>query len=82
MSKNAEILRTYISCHDTHICQKLSKSRGVMYLRCVSLTISDRGNVNIKQCLIEKYRFIPKPKGKFSCFFVAREIVILGLQTP
>ena len=38
MRKEAEILRTCISCHhDTHLCQKSSKSRGVMYLRCISL---------------------------------------------
>ena len=41
MSKEAEILTTCISCHDTRLCQKSSKSRGVMYLRCVSLTKSD-----------------------------------------
>ena len=40
MSKEAEILRRCISCHDTHLCQKSSKLRGVMYLRCVSLTKS------------------------------------------
>ena len=36
MSKEAEI-----SCHDTHLCQKSSKSKRVMYLRCVSLTKTD-----------------------------------------
>ena len=37
MSKEAEILRKCVSCHDEHMCQKSRKSRGVMYLRCVSL---------------------------------------------
>ena len=38
MSKEAEILRRCISCHYIHLCQKSSKSKGVMYLRFVSLT--------------------------------------------
>ena len=37
MNKEAEILKTGIS----HFCQKSSKSRGVMYLRCVGLTKTD-----------------------------------------
>ena len=37
MSKEAEISRKCISCHNKYMCQKLRKSRGVMYLRCVSL---------------------------------------------
>ena len=42
MSKEAEILRKCVSCHDEHMCQQSRKSRGeVMYLRCVSLTKSD-----------------------------------------
>ena len=28
MSKEAEILTTYISYHDTHLCHKSSRSRG------------------------------------------------------
>ena len=41
MSKEAEILRNCVSCHDEHMCQKSRKSMGFMYLRCVSLTKSD-----------------------------------------
>ena len=41
MNKEIEMLRTCISCHDTHLCQKSSKSRGVVYLTCVSLSKSD-----------------------------------------
>ena len=40
MSKEAEILKTGISYHDT-LLQKSSKSRVVMYLRCVGLTKTD-----------------------------------------
>ena len=41
MSKEAEILRKCVSCHDEHMCQKIKEIEGVMYLRCVSLTKSD-----------------------------------------
>ena len=41
MTKEAEILRKCISCHDKHMCQNSRKLRGIMYLRCVSLTKSD-----------------------------------------
>ena len=45
MSKEAEILRKCVSCHNEHMYQKSGKSRGggggVMYLRFVSLTKSD-----------------------------------------
>ena len=40
MSKEAAVLRKRVSCGDEHMCQKSRKSRGVMYLTCVSLTKS------------------------------------------
>ena len=40
MSKEAEILKTGLSCHDTHL-PKIKQIKGVMYLRCVGLTKSD-----------------------------------------
>ena len=40
MSKEAEFSKTGISCHDT-LLPKSSKSREVMYLRCVGLTKTD-----------------------------------------
>ena len=48
MSKEAEILMTGISCHDTHLCQKSSKSRGscisgVSVLQEMTLKLSDYG---------------------------------------
>ena len=36
MSKEAEILKTGLSCHET-LLPKIKQSRGVMYLRCVGL---------------------------------------------
>ena len=60
MSKEAEILRTCISCHDTHLCQKASKSRGVMYLRCVSLTKVTLDNLIFQ----EIQRSLPFPSGQ------------------
>ena len=48
MSKEAEILKTGICCHDTHFCQKSSKSRGscisdVSVLQKLTLKLSDYG---------------------------------------
>ena len=40
MSKEAEILKTGISCHNTLLPRK-NKSRGNIYLRCVGLTKAD-----------------------------------------
>ena len=40
MSKEAEISITGISCHDT-LLPKIKQIKGVMYLRCVSLTKAD-----------------------------------------
>ena len=37
MGKEAEILKTGLSCHDT-LLPKIKQTRGVMYLRCVGLT--------------------------------------------
>ena len=42
MSKEAEILKTGLSCHDTLLPKiKQIKGGGVMYLRCVGLTKTD-----------------------------------------
>ena len=42
MSKEAEILKKCISCHDEHMCQKIKEIEGGgMHLRCVRLTKSD-----------------------------------------
>ena len=44
MSKEAEIWRKCVSCHDEHMCQISRKSEGGgggMYLMCVSLTKGD-----------------------------------------
>ena len=42
MSKEAEILKTDISCHDTHFSKnQANQGGGVMYLRCVGLTEID-----------------------------------------
>ena len=41
MSKEAEILRKWMSCHGKHMYQNSRKSRESMYLSCVNLTKSD-----------------------------------------
>ena len=40
MSKEAEILKAGLSCHDT-LLPKIKQIKGVMYLRCVGLTKTD-----------------------------------------
>ena len=41
MSKEAEILKTGLSCHDTLLPKIKQIKGGVMYLRCVGLTKTD-----------------------------------------
>ena len=61
MSKEAEILRTCTSCHDTHLCQKSSKSRGscipgVSVLQKVTLK-------NFRQILEKTFEIWGKSRG-------------------
>ena len=49
MSKEAEILRKCVSCHDEHMCQKSRKSRG----SCIS-GVSVLQKVALKQSFYEK----------------------------
>ena len=57
MSKEAEILRRCISCHDKHMCQKSRKSRGlrisgVSVLQKVTLTYCKRRIFSLITCEI------------------------------